>query len=298
MENITAIILTYNEECHIRRCIENLKRISAKVYVVDCFSTDKTKEIAESLGAVVVCHKWPGNQAEQFNWALDNLSIETPWILRLDADEYCSDELIEEIESKIPTISKDVDAIVLPRGREFMGRRLRYGITSQINIIRLFRYGKARYEKRVMDEHLIIKDPDRIESFENRFYDANLLPIDEFVNKHNGYAVREASILLSAKYGEIKVDGESYGDDIARKRKQKDVYATMPLFIRPILYFIYRYIIRLGFLDGKEGFIWDFMQGLWYRMLVDIQVYEISKKCDYDYSKIKAYLKLHYNIDI
>lgn len=117
MLDITSIILTYNEEIHIRRCLENVNRFSRKVYVIDCFSTDKTKQIAEELGAEVISHKWPGNQAEQFNWALDNLNIETGWILRLDADEYLMPELIEELKEKLPNMDEGVSALSLSRAR-------------------------------------------------------------------------------------------------------------------------------------------------------------------------------------
>ena len=299
MLDLTVVILTYNEERHIQRCLENVLQLTNKIYVVDCFSTDKTQEIAESLGAHVVCHEWPGNQAEQFNWALDNLAIDTEWVLRLDADEYCSDELVDEIKQKLPTLPKDIGAVQLALGREFMGKRLRYGVASQIKIIRLFRYGRARYEKRVMDEHLMLTDDSRVLAFEHKFYDASLLPIDEFVKKHNGYAMREASILLAAKYGSVMGDASDiYGDDVSKKRQQKNMYAKMPLFVRAIMYFTYRYILRLGFLDGKEGFIWDFMQGLWYRILVDVNVYEIAKECHHNYDEIKLYLKSNYNIEL
>ena len=104
--DITAIILTYNEEIHIRRCMENVNQFAKKVYIVDCFSTDRTVEIARKLGAEVVEHEWPGNQAEQFNWALDTLEINTGWILRLDADEYLLPGLIEELREKLPAISE------------------------------------------------------------------------------------------------------------------------------------------------------------------------------------------------
>lgn len=102
MLDLSVIILTYNEEIHIRRCLENVNQFAAKVYVIDCYSTDRTADIATELGAEVVKHKWPGNQAEQFNWALDYLNIKTNWILRLDADEYVSDELINEMNKNYP----------------------------------------------------------------------------------------------------------------------------------------------------------------------------------------------------
>ena len=108
MLDLTVIILTYNEEIHIRRCLENVCPIAKKVIVVDSPSTDRTQEIVKEFNNTeVVVHKYPGNQAEQFNWALDNLKIETEWILRLDADEYLMPELVEELKEKLPKIDKD-----------------------------------------------------------------------------------------------------------------------------------------------------------------------------------------------
>ena len=99
MLDLSVIILTYNEELHIRRCLENVCPIAKKVFVVDSPSTDGTVAICNEFENVeVVVHKYPGNQAEQFNWALDNLKIETEWILRLDADEYLMPELVEELK--------------------------------------------------------------------------------------------------------------------------------------------------------------------------------------------------------
>ena len=148
MLDLSVIILTYNEELHIRRCLENVRQLSEKIYVVDSFSTDKTKEIATELGAAVIEHQWPGNQAEQFNWALDNLPISTKWVMRLDADEYITPELLEEISVKLPNVNENVSAIVLPLGRAFMGKLLKHGIVNGIKMIRIFRFGKARYEHR------------------------------------------------------------------------------------------------------------------------------------------------------
>ncbi|MCF0187788.1 MAG: glycosyltransferase, partial [Bacteroidaceae bacterium] len=101
--DLTTIILTYNEEIHIRRCLENVCPFSKRVIVVDSPSTDRTVEICREFPNVeVVVHTYPGNQAEQFNWALDNLPIDTEWILRLDADEYLFPELVAELEQKLP----------------------------------------------------------------------------------------------------------------------------------------------------------------------------------------------------
>lgn len=299
MLDISVIILTYNEEIHIRRCLKNVKQFASKVYVVDCFSIDRTAQIAKELGAEVIEHEWPGNQAEQFNWALDNLPITTEWILRLDADEYLLPGLIEELLEKLPVIPESVSALSLSRARAFCGKILHHGIVNNIRIIRIFRKGKARYEKRLMDEHLSVLSGETID-MKNQFVDDNRMPIGLFIDKHNGYATREAALLLDAEYHLTNMDSlpQDYGREVEKKRTQKARYARMPLFWRAFGYFVYRYIIKLGFLDGKEGFLWDFLQGWWYRTLVDAKVYEIKKACGDDKEKMRHFLQDKYNITL
>ena len=299
MLDLSVIILTYNEEIHIRRCLENVKQFASKVYVVDCFSIDRTAQIAKELGAEVIEHEWPGNQAEQFNWALDNLPITTEWILRLDADEYLLSGLVEELLEKLPVIPESVSALSLSRARAFCGKILHHGIVNNIRIIRIFRKGKARYEKRLMDEHLSVLSGETID-MKNQFVDDNRMPIGLFIDKHNGYATREAALLLDAEYHLTNMDSlpQDYGREVEKKRTQKARYARMPLFWRAFGYFVYRYIIKLGFLDGKEGFLWDFLQGWWYRTLVDAKVYEIKKACGDDKEKMRHFLQDKYNITL
>ena len=140
--DLTTIILTYNEEIHISRCLGNVCPFSKKVIVVDSPSTDRTVEICKEFENVeVVVHKYPGNQAEQFNWALDNVEISTEWVLRVDADEYLEQELIMELWEKLPKMNSKVSGVVVPIGREFMGRRLHHGIVDGVVLTRLFRTG-------------------------------------------------------------------------------------------------------------------------------------------------------------
>lgn len=300
MLDITTIILTYNEELHIRRCLENVCAFSKKVYVIDSPSTDKTVEICKEFPNVeVVVHKYPGNQAEQFNWALDNVQIDTEWILRLDADEYVTPELKHELEVKLPTLSSNVSAVVLPLGRAFMGRVLKYGIVNGVSMIRLFRNGKVRYEQRLMDEHLHVLGGDTV-TFEHKFIDDNRNSLKYFIDKHNNYSSREAVVLLDVEYGLLDLSSETnsaeYCTEIQAKRAQKQKYAGMPLFWRAFGYFCYRYFFKLGFLDGKEGFLWDFFQGWWYRTLVDAKIYEIKKACGNNPDSIKAYITKYWGI--
>lgn len=300
MIDLSVIILTFNEELHIRRCLENVLPFAKKIYVIDCFSTDKTKEIASKLGADVVEHSWPGNQAEQFNWALENLPIDTRWVLRLDADEYLLPELVNELQDKLPSLPKDVTGIIFKRRHIFMGIWMRRGIYP-VKLLRLFRYGKGLCEQRLMDEHIQLTEGRAVE-FDHDFCDHNLNNLSWFCHKHVGYAIREAAELLDY---EMNLTGNAESDaqmntskQALAKRMKKHKYAQQPLFWRSFAYFCYRYFFKGAILDGKVGFIWTFLQGWWYRTLVDAKVFEIKKQCGNDREKIKALLKDDYNITL
>lgn len=298
MLDLSVIILTYNEELHIRRCLENVLPFAKKVFVVDCFSTDKTKEIALRLGAEVVEHAWPGNQAEQFNWALDNLPISTEWVLRLDADEYLLPELVEELQEKLPTLPEDVTGIIFNRRHIFMGKWMKRGIYP-VKLLRVFRYGKGMCEQRLMDEHIQLTEGRTVE-FEHDFCDHNLNNLSWFCHKHVNYAIREAVDLLDIELdltGAAESDnGKEISPQALAKRMKKHQYARQPLFWRSFAYFCYRYFLKGACLDGKVGFIWTFLQGWWYRTLVDAKVFEIKRQCGNDKEKIKALLRREYGI--
>jgi len=281
--DISVVILTYNEEIHIRRCIENVCDLCTDVFVVDCFSTDKTRNIAEDLGAKVVQNKWEGLYARQFNWALENLPIKTKWVLRLDADEYLTNELKQEIKLKLSGLPKDTTGCIFNLRRIFLGRTIRRGMPP-VKLLRLFQYKKAVCEQRLMDEHIQLLQGNSIE-FEHDFVDDNLNNLSWWSQKHIGYAIREAADLLDMEYGFLKGSsktheeaGEELGEQASRKRVQKMKYAKMPLFWRAFSYFVYRYIFKGGWLEGKEGFLWHFLQGWWYRTLVDAKIFEVTRQ--------------------
>jgi len=278
MTDITVIILTYNEEKHIERCIRSTQRVSAKIIVVDSFSTDRTVEISESLGAKVLQNEFV-NQALQFQWALDSLQINTSWIMRLDADEYLEPSLIEEIKVKLPYLTKDINGVILKRKQHFLGRWIRYGDRYPIELLRIWRNGTGYVEQRWMDEHIVLKEGDSVR-FENNFVDDNLNSIHWFIDKHNKYASREMVEVIILKYDLLNIDNSIKKADAGQaklKRLIKEhIYNKLPIFVRPVSYFIYRYFLRLGFLDGKEGFAYHFMQGLWYRCLVDLKCLEVE----------------------
>ncbi len=297
MQDISVIILTYNEEKHIKRCIDNAKKVSNQIFVVDSFSSDKTVQIAEQLGAKVYQNPFI-NQAIQFNWALDNLPINTKWIFRLDADEYLSDKLITEIGTKLSIQPNDVNGIIMPLRRVFLGKEIKRG-TGKIELLRLFKYTKGKSEVRNMDEHITLTEGKTV-TFEHTFSDHNLNTLGWWTQKHNGYSIREAIDLLDIELNLLGKENNEAGlsKQAAAKRHKKLKYAKQPLFWRSFAYFIYRYFFKMGFLEGKEGFMWHFFQGWWYRTLVDAKIWEIKKACGTDKEKIKGYIADQYGINL
>ena len=301
MLDLSVIILTYNEEPHIKRCLDNVAPIAREIFIIDSYSTDSTIGIARQYPNVrVLQHKWENNHARQFNWGLDNAPVSGEWILRLDADEYLLPELIEEIKRKLPSVPGSVSGISFNRRHIFMDKWMRRGIYP-VTLLRLFRRGKGRCEERLMDEHIQVSDGDVIQ-FDNDFCDHNLNNLSWFCHKHVNYAVREAADLLDM---EIGLTGAAAGDDskiinpqASSKRKKKHRYARQPLFWRSLAYFIYRYVVKGAFLEGKEGFLFTFMQGWWYRTLVDAKVLEIKRACGSDPVKVRGYLETVYGVKI
>tara|TARA_R110000744_G_scaffold147789_4_gene260834 strand:- start:303 stop:1208 length:906 start_codon:yes stop_codon:yes gene_type:complete len=301
MNSITTIILTYNEEQHITRCIKNAQQFSDAIYLVDSFSSDRTVEIAESLGAKVYQNKWENNYAKQFNWGLKNLPITTEWVFRLDADEYLMDDLITEINNKIPKLESKISGVVFERKMFFLDTLMTKGML-QMNMLRLFKYRHGFCEERWMDEHIILTEGEST-MFDGYFVDHNLNPLGWWIQKHNNYSIREAVDLLDLEYQLLKPktkQAEQYAlsADAQSKRNKKKKYANMPLFWRSFIYFVYRYIFKFGFTQGKEGFLWHFLQGWWYRTLVDAKVFEIKKECGSDKEKIKLFVLENYNLKL
>jgi glycosyltransferase involved in cell wall biosynthesis len=293
MIDLSVVILTFNEEIHIRRCIESVLPIAKEIFLVDSISNDKTVEIAETLGAKVYQNKWENNHAKQFNWGLKHLPIQTRWVLRLDADEYLTNELIEEIKEKLPTINEDITGIILQYDQYWFGKWV-----HPLKLLRIFEYGKGTCEQRWMDEHIQLSSGSIIE-FKHKFLGHNLNTLGCWIQKHNGYSIREAIDLLDVELNLLGKDNSetNIGKEAVEKRKKKLKYARSPLFFRSFLYFIYRYIFKLGFTKGKAGFIWHFFQGWWYRTLVDAKIYEIKQACGNDKEKIIAYIKINYGIN-
>lgn len=276
---ITAVILTHNEDMHIARAVASARQICSDVVVIDSFSTDRTVELAEAAGARVLQNPWV-NYARQFQWGLDNGGVETRWVLRLDADELIGSDLAARINAQLPGIAADVAGVTFDRRHIFMGRWIRHGGRYPLRLLRLWRTGQGEVEDRWMDEHVLVSGG-RTVHMKGEFDDASLRDIAFFVTKHNGYAAREAIDVLDQRYNlfgrvdDLTAQNSGWQAGFKRFVKQK-IYNRLPFGTGPFCYFLFRYFLQLGFLDGRSGLIYHFMQGFWYRFLVDIKLVELE----------------------
>jgi glycosyltransferase involved in cell wall biosynthesis len=275
---LVAVILTFNEELHLARCIDSLNDVADEVVVVDCFSIDATLDVARSRGARVIQREWV-NHSMQFNWALTQLAADTDWVLRIDADEYLTPQLFAEIRTRLPSVGQEIDGVYCGRRMTFQGKLIRHGGVFPVRVLRLFRHGRGQCENRWMDEHIKVAGP--TVDFAGEMIDDNLNSLTWWTTKHNHYASREAVDLLNLEYGFMPHDSVASlrgGGQAGVKRWVKEVlYARLPPGFRAFAYFVYRYVLRLGFLDGRAGTAFHFLQGFWYRYLVDAKVAEVRR---------------------
>ncbi len=274
---VHAIILTFNEERHIARCIESLGDQCASITIIDSESTDRTREISEDLGADILINPFV-NHAEQVNFAIDQLAHRAGWFLRIDADEVIDSGASRDLAAAIGAAAADVDGILIKRQIHFMGRRIRYGGIEPNWQLRLWRSGAGRCEDRWMDEHMIVAG--RVQKSEIVLSDINLNPLDWWISKHNSYASREAVEVLNSTHQFKPVDALPTGAGAQAKKRsflKNSIYNKVPAELRSLLYFIFRYFVMLGFLDGRAGWHFHVLQGFWYRFLVDAKLHEVRK---------------------
>ncbi|MBI6630739.1 glycosyltransferase family 2 protein [Pontibaca salina] len=274
---LTVVILTKNEERHIERALACVAPIADRCVVVDSGSTDRTVEIALSKGARVLTHPFI-TQAQQLNWALDQLPRDTEWVLRLDADEFLTQALVAEIREGITALPAETQGVFVSRRMHFLRRRMQWGGVFPVRVLRLFRHGRGHCENRWMDEHIIVDG--QTAEFSGEIIDDNLNSLTWWTEKHNSYASREVVDILNQEYRFMPLETVASlrsGQQAGIKRWIKEnVYVRLPGGFRAFAYFSYRYFVRLGFLDGKEGTAFHVLQGFWYRYLVDIKLHEVK----------------------
>lgn len=289
MADLTVIILTKNEEKNIEKCIKSFKGIVKRFVIVDSYSTDNTENICKTINKELqkegssldfYQNEWV-DHATQLNWGINNTNINTTWTMRMDADEELLPDLVEEIDEKLPKIDNTINGIILRRRVIFMGKWLKHGGKYPELLLRIWRTGYGICEQKIMDEHIILKSGKTI-NFNNDLQDNNQKNLDWWTNKHNWYSNLEVLDHQLTQENKLNSDNllENGTSNKQAKRKRlikNEGYYKLPKFFRAHLYFIYRYYIRFGFLDGKEGKIYTFLQAYWYRFLVDAKLYECEK---------------------
>jgi glycosyltransferase involved in cell wall biosynthesis len=272
--DIAVVILTFNEELNVPCALASVQGWAREIVILDSFSNDRTVEICREAGCQVYQHKFE-DYSKQRNWALMEIPISSSWILFLDADEWMTEELKAEIDAVIATAPKE-DGYFLRRRLLWMGTWIRRGYYPTW-ILRLFRREKGKCDQRSCNEHIIVDGP--VGYLRNDFIHEDRKSIGDWIAKHNDYARLEAMELLNAERHVHEVELRLYGGSPVEQSRwlRYKVWNRMPLLLRAVPYFLYRVILRGGFLDGPRAVVYHFFHALWYPLLIDVKVLEISE---------------------
>jgi glycosyltransferase involved in cell wall biosynthesis len=254
--------------------------LAREIFVVDSGSCDGTADVAKLHGAKVVTHAFESH-AKQWRWALENLPLSTEWVLALDADQRVTAGLREEISQTVLAGSDDrLAGCFVKRKQIFRGRWIKHGGYYPKYLLKLFRRDRVWLEEgELVDHHFYVRGAvvklrhDLVEDNQNE------ADISVWLAKHIRYASLQAEEEFRRAKDGRRGNGQAsmLGAPDARVLWLKRIWEHLPLYVRPCLYFLYRYVVRLGFLDGKEGFVFHVLQGFWYRLLVDIKLDELRR---------------------
>lgn len=272
--DVTVVILTFNEEANIAAALDSVCGWARHVIVLDSFSTDDTLAIARRYPVDIRQRKFD-NFSKQRNFAIDEIAISTEWIFFLDADEWLPNALCMEISELVrgPTSH---NGFYVNRRLIWMGKWIRRGYYPSW-ILRLFRRGAARCEDRGINEHMQVNGT--VGYLRSDMMHEDRKDLGSWLSRHDGYAKKEALTLVKqANAGENEISEDLFGSQSERKRWiRRRVWNRLPPLVRPFFYFIYRYVLAGGFLDGREAFIYHFFQALWFPMLIDVRYIEAKR---------------------
>lgn len=283
---LTTIILTFNSQSSIARVLQACQPLSSRIVVVDSYSSDQTLDIVRSFDCEVVQHEFE-NYSVQRNWAQAYAQIDPQgWVLHLDSDEVLSPELAQNIQSALQDLDPTIDGFLMQRLSYFLGKPLRYGYINPSWHLRLYQASKGCCEDRLYDQHFVV--PGRTEKLPGLMIDLQEISLEKWIASHNRWSTAEAE-QVSRQQAELRQAQQGHpdphadrhlpetlsGDQRMRRRWLKNhLYYQSPLFLRSFLFFIYSYIFRLGFLDGRVGLIYNVLQAFWFRFLVDAKLAE------------------------
>jgi glycosyltransferase involved in cell wall biosynthesis len=261
---VTAIVLTYNEENNIKDCLDSIKDVVDQILILDSYSTDRTLEILKDYSVELHQHPFTNYSAQR--------------ILNLDADHRVTPELAEELRQKFSSgIDPETKGLLASRRTMFMGKWIKYGGHYPTYHSVMFRKGAGKCEERLYDQHFKVEG--KVEKLKGDIIDLITESLTTFTARHNKWSDLES---LEQYQGTLKnnkklIEGSISGNPIQQRRYLKNLYDSFPLFVRPFVYFFIRYFLRLGFLDGKRGLIFHFLQCFWFRFLIDAKIYEMKK---------------------
>jgi glycosyltransferase involved in cell wall biosynthesis len=275
---LSLVVLTYNEEQNLDDCLKSVSGLCREMFVVDSGSTDGTLEIAKRYA----CVKYNPfeTHARQWEWALGNLPLSNDWILALDADQRLTPELRSELYSLFSEglVPEDINGFYLNRRQIFKGQWIRHGGYYPKYLLKLFRASKVQLDPdELVDHHFYV--PGLTRNLQHDLVEENRKEndISFWIEKHNRYArlLAQEEVEPRTKPSRL-IQSSPLGSPDQRMLWKKDLWRRCPAYVRPLLYFVYRYFFQFGFLDGKQGFVFHFLHAFWFRLLVDINVEELK----------------------
>jgi glycosyltransferase involved in cell wall biosynthesis len=281
-QEFSFVILTFNEEMHLPRLLQSIATLQAPIFVLDSGSTDETLSIAAQFGATVAQHAFE-NHPKQWDYAIGHFPIQTPWTIGLDADQIVTPELLELLKNfRNSAIPGNVNGIYFNRKNYFKGKWIKHGGYFPKYLLKMFRTGVGHSDLNENMDHRFVVSGETMVWKNGHLIEENLKEneIEFWIAKHNKYSTLHAKEEVERKEGQRgqTVTPRLLGNPDQRMAFFKKLWWGMPLFVRPMAYFIWRYFFQLGFLDGKPGFIFHFLQAFWYRLVIDIKIDEHQKK--------------------
>ena len=299
------IILTFNEEQHLPRLLHSIAGLNAETFILDSGSTDRTLDIAREYHIPTTYNAFT-NHPEQWNAALHIFPVKTPWVICLDADQLVTRELFEKLERFKNEAHLEINGIYFNRKNIFKGKWLKHGGYYPKFLLKMFRYNLGYSDLNENMDHKFQVPGKTIIWRTGHLIEENLKEnsISFWIEKHNRYsdllATEEVERIQLQRQQSLKP--QFWGSPNERNAWLKRLWWQLPRYIRPLLYFSYRMIFQRGFLDGKTGIIFHFLQGFWFRLIVDMKIDEklthlkksknpteqINEKKEYSYLRFAA----------
>lgn len=285
MKPFSFIILTFNEEIHLPRLLQSIENLSAPIFILDSGSTDRTLDICKEYHVVTAFHPFE-NHPKQWDFALRNFEVKTPWVICLDADQEVSPELLLRLQNFDEQQFSEINGIYFNRKNHFKGRWIKHGGYFPFYLLKMFRYGTGFSDlNENMDHRFIV--PGKTVIWKDAYLREENLKENQirfWIDKHNRYSdlLAQEEIERMQKLRQQTLKPKFGGTPDERTAWLKNIWWKLPRYWRPCIYFFHRLTIQRGFLDGKKGIIFHFLQGFWFRLMVDIKIEELLQEQEAD----------------